>query len=302
MDQKVIITEYGFYDPELCIRYMSMKALKTSYVHGAKNSADYQMVLVECGNIEVVCNNTFLTLKSGDVFIAKPFEDYSVKCFESEEILSFTVITFHQNLFKEVKGDNRFLRAFDNFEKNKLNVYKSEVLKSFSACEIADVLKSYTNKNLGFIHFSSIVATIISQLDIAYDELNTSSYSNTTNDLSVMVWDYIASNCMSMITAEDVCEKFYVSKWYVDKVAKQFYDKPFRQTVKSMRMWHAKALMVYKHNLTVISKLCGYTDYSAFYRAYSSFFGVSPKKEYQYYLKNKTFLSDKNNDTITSVN
>ncbi|MBQ4156322.1 MAG: helix-turn-helix transcriptional regulator, partial [Clostridia bacterium] len=87
-----------------------------------------------------------------------------------------------------------------------------------------------------------------------------------------------------------------------DKVTKQFYGKPFHQTVKSMRMWHAKALMVYKRNLTEISKLCGYTDYSAFYRAYSSFFGVSPKKEYQFYLKNKTFLSDKNNDTITSVN
>ena len=302
MDKKVITSEKGFYDPELCIRFMQVKASKTSYIHGSKSSADYKMVLITRGNFEILCNNKVLSLKSDDVFIAKPYEDYRVKCFESEEILSFTVITFHQNLFKEVKGDNKFLRAFDNFEKNKLNVYKSEVFKNFSACEIVDILKSYTNKNLGFIHFSSIVSTIISQLDIAYDELNALSSSNTTNDLSVMVWDYISSNCMSMITAEEICEKFFVSKWYVDKITKQFYNKPFHQTVKSMRMWHAKALMVYKHNLTVISKLCGYTDYSAFYRAYSSFFGVSPKKEYQYYLKNKVFLSDKNNDTITSVN
>ena len=231
----------------------------------------------------------------------KPYEDYRVKCFESEEVLSFTVITFHQSLFKDVKGDNEFLRAFHKRENEVFNVYKAENLKDFSICEIADLLKSYTNKNLGFIHFYSAVSTIISQLDIAYDEINAVSSSATTNDISVKVWDYVTSNCMSMITAEEVCEKFYVSKWYVDKVTKRFYGKPFHQTIKSMRMWHAKALMIYKHSLIKISKHCGYTDYSAFYRAYTSFFGVSPKNEYQYYLKNKSFLSDKKNNTITNL-
>ena len=301
MDKKVITSENGFYDPELCIRFLKVKASKTSYVHGAKNSSDYHMILITRGNFEILCNNTIVSLKGGDIFLSKPYENYRVKCFESENVSLFTVITFHQSLFKEVKGDNDFLRAFKKHENENFNIYKSENLKYFSVCESVDLLKSYTNKNLGFIHFSSVISTIISQLDIAYDEFNATSSSNTTNDLSVKVWDYISSNCMSMITAEEVCEKFFVSKWYVDKVTKQFYGKPFHRTVKSMRMWHAKALMVYKHNLTEISKLCGYTDYSAFYRAYTSFFGVSPKKEYQYYLKNKTFLSDKKNDTFTSV-
>ncbi len=298
--KKLITTEKGFYDPELCIRYMKVKASKTSYVHGAKNSADYQMILITRGSFEILCNNTMHTLKSGDVFIAKPFEDYRIKCFESEEVLLFTVITFHQSLFKEAKGDSAFLRVFEKREKGNFNVYKSESLKDFSIYDNAELLKSYTSKNLGFIHFSSLISTIISQLDIAYDESIASS-SATTNDISVKIWDYIASNCMSMITAEEICKKFFVSKWYVDKVTKQFYGKPFHQTVKSMRMWHAKALMIYNHNLSEICKLCGYSDYSAFYRAYSSFFGISPKKEYLYYLKNKSFLSDKNNDTFTNL-
>ena len=156
MDKKVITSEKGFYDPELCIRFMQVKASKTSYIHGSKSSADYKMVLITRGNFEILCNNKVLSLKSGDVFIAKPYEDYRVKCFESEEILSFTVITFHQNLFKEVKGDNKFLRAFDNFEKNKLNVYKSEILKSFSVCEIADLLSLIQTKILDLFIFTRL--------------------------------------------------------------------------------------------------------------------------------------------------
>ncbi|MBQ4156026.1 MAG: hypothetical protein IJD90_04405, partial [Clostridia bacterium] len=202
MDKKVITSEKGFYDPEFCIRFMQVKAAKTSYVHGVKNSSDYQMVLITRGNFEILCNNTILPIKNGDVFIAKPFEDYRVKCFESEEVSSFTIITFHQRLFKEVKGDNAFLRAFDNRENGKFNIYKAESLNNFSVLNSVDLLKSYTSKNLGFFHFSSVVATIISQLDITYDELNSASSSDTTNDISVMVWDYIVSNCMSMITAE----------------------------------------------------------------------------------------------------
>lgn len=301
MNKGFIVTEKGFYDPELCIRFMKVKATKTSYVHGAYNSFDYQMILVTRGNFEILCENKLFPLEKGDVFIAKPLENYRIKCFETQKALSFTIITFHQNLFKNSKGDSDFLRAFNNHEFGIPNIYKAKFFGDFSICNSVDLLKSYTDKNLGFIHFLSVVSTIISQLDVAFDNLNTTSSSDTTNDISVKVWDYIVRNCMSMITAKEICEKFFVSKWFVDKVTKQFYGLPFHQTVKSMRMWHAKALMVYKRSLTDISKLCGYTDYSAFYRAYSSCFGVSPKKEYQHFLKNRTFLSDKKNDTITLI-
>ena len=297
---KLLTTEKGFYDPELTVRFMKLNAQKTGIFHGVSKSSDYQMVLVSQGNFETVCKGKTFPLKSGDVFIAKPFEDYKIKCFEDNKIALITIITFHQNLFKNTKGDNFFLRVFDNREPGSLNLYKSNFLKGFSIVENIEILKNYTTKNLGFVHFSSVVSTIISQLDIAFDNISDTSSSSNSNEYSVKVWDYIASNCMTMITAEEVCEKFYVSKWYVDKVTKQFYGKPFHQTVKSMRMWHAKALMVYKHNLNDISKLCGYSDYSAFYRAYSSFFGVSPKKEYLYYVKHKNFISDKNNDTFTA--
>ena len=43
------------------------------------------------------------------------------------------------------------------------------------------------------------------------------------------------------------------------------------------------------NDLHEIAELCGYNDYSAFYKNYKSFFGISPKEDMKYYKENKDF-------------
>ena len=84
---------------------------------------------------------------------------------------------------------------------------------------------------------------------------------------------------------------FYVSRWYIDKVCKKFYDSNFTGTLKRERMWAARGFMVSKktNDLHEIAELCGYNDYSAFYKNYKSFFGITPKEDMKYFKEHKEF-------------
>ena len=70
----------------------------------------------------------------------------------------------------------------------------------------------------------------------------------------------------------------------------------FHETIKSMRMWEAKRLMKEEKNLQKVSSLCGYSDYSGFYRCYLKFFGVSPKDDAKHLMDKGIFLSHDNRD------
>ena len=71
----------------------------------------------------------------------------------------------------------------------------------------------------------------------------------------------------------------------------KFYNKNFSGLLKSARMWGARGLIINNktNKLEKISQLCGYNDYSAFYKNYKDFFGVSPKDDLMFYRKHKTF-------------
>ena len=90
------------------------------------------------------------------------------------------------------------------------------------------------------------------------------------------------------ITAESVAESFFVSKWYVNNICKRFYNKSFRQTIIDMRMWYAYNLIAKHPTMTInkIAEMCGYNEYSAFYKAYLNYFGISPKEYNQKNINN----------------
>lgn len=300
MSKDVIISSYGYYDMNLTIHNLVAKLNINTVFYDSERITEYHICFVRKGTVEFWCQNKTHTLNNGDIFIAKPYEKYKMKGTASDRLTEVMIISFYQGLFKNVRGDENYLRVFNDRKTGELNVYKKDCFKDFSIEQcVINTFQSYINRNLGLIHFISGLCTLITQLDLAYDNINLMPTSVNSDDYKVKVYDYICSNCMTNITAKDVCKKFNVSKWYLDKVTNQFYGLPFHKTIQSHRMWNSKGLMVYKNNLIEISKICGYSEYSTFYRNYSSFFGVSPKKDFDYFRKHREFLSDKNNGTIT---
>lgn len=300
MKKDFISYSSGFYDPELTVHFFNVQFKKTSMFYGREYLADYQICMVLNGNVDMMCENKSHSLTNGDIFVLKPYEEFRLKGYPGDSTTNLIFISFHQNLFKTAKGDDKFLRVFDSRNKGEFNIYKNEDFTDFSVYNsIVSSLKIYLERNLGFTYYQSAVSLLITRLNIIFDIKNLTRSSMSSEEYDIKIYDYITSNCFTNITADQVCEKFNISKWYLDKVTNRFYAMPFHKTISSLRMWHAKWLMKYQNiTLLEISRICGYMDYSGFYRCYSSFFGVPPKEDYIHFKKHGKFLSDEKNNTV----
>lgn len=295
-----LITNFCIFNTqEIVVQSLRVNMPKTTEVLRVENQHEYNILCSNKGVFRVFCSGNSYDLTPGDIFIAMPFENFNVVYVNDKPVLDdnnkpiISNAMFASNAFDDIIGDSNYLRAFNNRKKGKNCYYKKEYFdKIIQPIDIFKTLKSYVDNNFGFVHFSSTIGTLISILDITYDKKYGGLNSINSDEYEVKIWDYILNNCLSKITAEAVEKEFNVSKWYLDKVTNRFYGMPFHKTINALRMWRAKNLMKENVPLYKVANLCGFANYSAFYRGYIKFFGTSPKEDYKYFKKNSIYYSD----------
>ena len=300
MNNENTFVSRGFFTPQLKIQILDNWVLKNDYLNIIKVKDYYKIYYFRQGNFYYFKNNKRLAVDSGTIIIGKYDENESIKTnmaikdrYEQTEVIT---ICIHPMLFKALKGDADFFRSFEQASSLEDSIYTLSDFDEFDAEKyIFSSINRYSYKNMGLIHYSALVCTLITELNIIFDKKENIPVSTHSDEYEVKVFDFIVNNFMTDITVESVAKKFSVSKFYVETVAKKFYSKPFHKTITTMRMWHARELIRSNTDafLLDICKLCGYKDYSGFYKAYSSFFHVSPKKDFAFYKNNGKFLSYK---------
>lgn len=290
--KKYVIDTRGFYSGLLAVEIRYIFIDKKRMICSKMVPENYEIVYVCSGEFDFIVNGKIKNLKAGDIFIAKPFENYEIIALAETIRSRLVFVSFLPSAFSYTESAE-FLHAFDDRAKGENNVYRKELFGDFSVYEsVISQYLNYIEKNLPYHCFLNLTGFLIQQITLAYDEKYCEKSFALSEEYDVKIYDYIKSNAVMNISADTVAKKFSVSKWYVDKVIRKFYGHSFRESVKAMKMWHARELISRnRYSLLEISKLCGYSDYSAFYRAYTSYFSISPKEDSDYYIKNNDFYS-----------
>ncbi len=295
-----LVTRFGIFNTqEILVQSFRVNIPKMNEILRIENQHEYNILCSNNGIFKVFCSDSSYDLSPGDIFIAMPFESFYVVYvdnrakFESDDKPIISNIAFASNIFDDVVGDAKYLRSFTNRKKGKDCYYKKEDFdKDIQPIDIFKFSKSCVDNNLGLVHFKSLLGTLITAIDLCYDKKYNNLSSIASDEYDVKIWDYILNNCLSKITAEMVEKEFSISKWYLDKVTNKFYGKPFHKTINALRMWKSKSIMTEHVPLSKVATLCGFSNYSTFYRAYTAFFGVNPKEDYLYYKKHFIYYSD----------
>ena len=97
---------------------------------------------------------------------------------------------------------------------------------------------------------------------------------------------YINQHYTENITLDQLCEKFYISKFYLSRSFERLTGQSIYQYILEKRMIMARQLLLFGERPTEIYTLCGFTNYSNFYRAFKKYYGMSPSC----FLKNITSM------------
>lgn len=119
---------------------------------------------------------------------------------------------------------------------------------------------------------------ILAYLDRAYDERGTDSLRAEKPELLDKVMAYIEEHYAEHLAVSDIAHRFYVSDSSISHHFKQKMGISIYQYVTQRRLISAKNLISKGMALEQVAARVGFSDYSAFYRAFKQEYGISPRQ------------------------
>ena len=99
------------------------------------------------------------------------------------------------------------------------------------------------------------------------------------NSLSGQVVRYVNSQLFTPLSLQTVADHFYRSRSQISRIFHQATGSSFWEYVSIKRLLAARAMIQRGEKASQAALVCGFTDYSVFYRAYKNHFGHSPKDD-----------------------
>ena len=113
--------------------------------------------------------------------------------------------------------------------------------------------------------------------------------SNTT--LYEQLRAYIGDHIEEELSLEQLSSVFFVSKYHIAHVFKANFGLSIHQYILKKRLAMAKDAIASRNNINDVYLMCGFKDYSSFYRAFKKEYGLSPNEYKKLHAPHRTDFS-----------
>ena len=223
------------------------------------------------GDCLCLVEGTEYRLKPRDILIIRPFEAHTMRWFSNRpyERIGFQ---FPVKLLKEADPDGGI---YAHLMARPLGTENRFTDADFGHTFCADCLQSMTPE----ISRAGVLARALLLLTEAKRVSQGRGNGYRSTGLEARIIDFVNQKLFSPLTAEEVSREFFISRSQINRIFKKYTGSSLGQYITAKRMTTARSRIHNGEPAMLVAAECGYTDYSAFYRAYIKFFGASPKKD-----------------------
>ena len=209
---------------------------------------------------------------------------------EKEDIVLLPPMTEHQEMISEREAD-RVILWLNPWYLNRISSRKTNLNQCFVSAEkkgyllredpamrkkiinmLLELRYEMHEKEFGHdIMCDSLVEHLLILLE---SHLNLNTMAGYANIQQVI--RYINLHYTENLTLDFLCNRFYISKFYLSRSFENATGKSIYQYVLEKRMIMARQLLISGEKPTDIFSLCGFGQYSNFYRAFKKYYHMSP--------------------------
>ncbi len=229
----------------------------------------YEIIYIKEGNGFFCVEGTRYKISNNSLLIFKPLELHFVEISPSTAYERY-VINFDESIIFE--NSNEFLDIFNNRNLGSNNIYWDED-KS-----IANLFSRFDHcLTLNDLERNTMTKLILNELLIVLRNKYTLKLYNVTGEkLIVRIINYINDNLTSHIRLEKLAENFFISKYHLQHLFKKHTGIPVMEYIIRKRILKAQLLIDEGYKASLAANMCGFNDYSSFYRAYIKHTGTKP--------------------------
>ncbi len=227
--------------------------------------AGFEFLLFLEGDAEYVIENRRYSLTPNNLIIIKPSE-YHYLSIKSRKPYSRYVINFQAETVPEIL----LQKLMDCPSVLKLEE-DDELLSLFRKPYRYEMEFGETSRPL----INSVITQIIC---LAAQNMRQTDRIATNSRLTGEVIKYVSENLSKPFTLDDIAEKLYVSKSYMCHTFIKEMKITVMQYVRNKKILLAENMISAGKSVSAAAMLCGFEDYSTFYRLYKKILGISPSR------------------------
>lgn len=228
-----------------------------------------ELLFVKKGNLTYNVEGKSYHLTRNCLVRTRPFERHNLifnSCAEYERyILVFNEKKIHPDLYTQIPVELDVV----NFDSNALvcNLFQK-----------LDYYFSILNPKEFQLILHNVILELMYHLRLSAHE-NDSDHVHIANTLVNDAVQYINANILTSLSLDDICAEIHITKSYLHQLFIKHLQISPGQYILSKKLAIARKNLRMGFKATDVYLACGFTDYSAFYRAYMKQFGHSPSEE-----------------------
>ncbi len=239
----------------------------------------YEVFVFIDGEVDYWVEGSIYHLKPGDILLINPFELHKPIPRSDTENYERIVLWINKSYISSI-SEGLLETCFDKTAEGYKNIIrpshsqKKEILELFDA-----MLKEYHSENFANVLctygvFLQIMASL-NRIALTKTDDSADKYRSTT--LISDVLDYISKHYNEEITLDIIAKHFFVSKYHLSHEFSKNIGTGIHRYITLKRLNVAKDLLLDGVTAGQASILCGFSDYTNFFRAFKAEFGVSPR-------------------------
>ncbi len=225
-----------------------------------------ELIFFKSGNVSYVVGSKKYKLKKNTLVLSRPTDWHCILVDNPEKYERYNILYDEKklpfNIYKKIPADINII----DFEGNNNIINIFEKMGYYS--------KALTEKSLDRM-MKNLIEEIFFNIIIETNSQG-QNYYEATNPLVLRAISYIDENLLTLNGIEDICSELYITKSHLHHLFQKHLKITPKRYITAKRLALAQREIYAGGKATEVCMKCGFSDYSAFFRAYKSHFKQNP--------------------------
>lgn len=241
----------------------------------------FEVYLLLGGNLAYWVEGRILRLQPGDLLFINPMELHRPLYDPQEPVCERFVLWVNREYLESISTEQTPLtRCFDTSLPEHTHLVRlPSSQRAVITAKMGELVRESYGKDFGSqISAEGIFLQLMVQLNRLSHRATNRQEGEQLSPLVRGALEYIAENLSSELSLEDIAGKLFVSKYHLSHAFSREVGVSVYRYVLLRRLVLARQLLLEGEPAGQVCRSCGFSDYTGFYRAFKSEYGVSPRE------------------------
>ena len=239
----------------------------------------YEVYYLLGGQVEYWVDGRIIRMLPGDLLLINPMELHRPIPDQSSPVYERIVLWINREYLENLYGGS-LSRCFDTRLPGHTHLLRTAATERTAlTARMAELVREYYSREFGSEQCAwGIFLQLMVQLNRM--ALHTDRHQEETEPLSPLVQNvlqFIGSHLPEELSLEKLAGHFFVSKYHLSHAFTREVGVSVYRYIMMRRLLMARQLLSTGEPAGQVCRVCGFSDYTSFYRAFKSEYGVSPR-------------------------